>query len=122
MPEVMDERLLAQWMDGYVRAWETNDREDVARLFTEDARYFTAPWREPWTGRDGIVEGWIDRKDQPGQWSFRWEPLLIHDDVAVVTGETTYQNEGQVYSNLWIIRFDPSGRCSEFTEWWMLQQ
>ena len=23
------------------------------------------------------------------------------------------------YSNLWVIRLDAEGRCTEFTEWWM---
>jgi ketosteroid isomerase-like protein len=119
---VIDDRLLAEWMEGYVRAWESNARDDIAPLFAEDAVYFTAPWREPWRGREGIVAGWLDRRDQQGNWSFRWEPLLIVDDLAVVTGETTYRREGTTYSNLWVMRFDDAGRCSEFTEWWMLQR
>ena len=27
----------------------------------------------------------------------------------------------QTYSNLWLIRFGPDGRCREFVEWYMLQ-
>ena len=23
------------------------------------------------------------------------------------------------YSNLWVVRLDAEGRCTEFTEWWM---
>jgi uncharacterized protein (TIGR02246 family) len=50
---------VARWVDGYIRAWKTNDPADIGRLFTEDARYFTAPYRQPWTGRDAIVAGWL---------------------------------------------------------------
>jgi hypothetical protein len=37
----------------------------------------------------------------------------------VVQGETIYRQPPQTYSNMWVIRLDDSGRCSEFTEWWM---
>jgi len=39
------------WMLGYVRAWASNDPEEIGNLFTEDANYFTAPGRAPWSGR-----------------------------------------------------------------------
>lgn len=116
----MDDGQLASWMDGYVRAWRTNDPDDIGRLFTPGARYRTAPWREPWAGREGIIRGWLGRKDTQGQWSFRWEPV-VSGDLAVVIGETTYHHEGRTYSNLWVMRFE-GGRCSEFTEWWMEQR
>jgi uncharacterized protein (TIGR02246 family) len=106
------------WVEEYVRAWTTNDPEDIGRLFTDDAAYFTAPFREPWAGRDAIVHGWIDRKDQPGDWTFRSDVMAIAGDVAFVQGQTDYAEEGKTYSNLWVIRLR-NGRCSEFTEWWM---
>jgi hypothetical protein len=108
-----------RWVEGYVRAWETNDPEDIDALFTDDARYYTAPWRKPWSGRDGIVEGWLERKDEQGQWSFRWEVIGIDGDLAFVRGWTDYPHEGETYDNLGVIRVAADGRCSEFTEWWM---
>jgi ketosteroid isomerase-like protein len=114
---------LDSWVDRYVTAWRSNDSEDIGSLFTEDARYYTAPFREPWVGRDVIVAGWIDRKDEPGQWEFRHEILGADGDVGFVRGWTRYAPTDQEpqtdYSNLWIIRLEPDGRCSEFTEWWM---
>jgi ketosteroid isomerase-like protein len=115
----MEKTDVDAWLEGYLRAWETNDPEDIGRLFTEEARYYTAPHRDPWKGRDGIVQGWIDRKDTPGAWTFRHEVLAVAGDLAFVRGWTTYPKETEDYSNLWVIRFAPDGRCSEFTEWWM---
>jgi uncharacterized protein (TIGR02246 family) len=116
----MDTNTVDTWMRAYVKAWETNDPDDIAALFTEEARYFTAPHREPWVGRDGIVEGWLDRKDQQGEWDFRYEILTITDDLAYVRGWTIYHDQATPsYSNLWVLRFAEDGRCSEFTEWWM---
>ena len=84
----------------------------------DDARYYTEPSAEPWRGRGGIVEGWLARKDEPGDATFEWERLIESDGLAVITGRATYRN-GDDYDNLWVIRFDEEGRCSEFTEWWM---
>jgi ketosteroid isomerase-like protein len=111
------------WVDRYVSAWRTNDSEAIGSLFTEGARYYTAPYRQPWTGRDGIVAAWLDRKDEPGQWEFRHQVLGIDGDVGFVRGWTRYAATAEEaeteYSNLWVIRLDADGRCSEFTEWWM---
>ena len=107
------------WVDGYVRAWNSNDPAAIGSLFTEDAAYYTEPYSEPWRGRDEIVRRWLDRRDEPGEAEFRWQPLATSPELAVVEGTTVYHNPPHTYSNLWVIRLDSEGRCSEFTEWWM---
>src|SRR6266496_4778605 len=114
---MVDENEVTRWVDAYVRAWESNDASDIGALFTDDASYYTAPFRKPWTGRKGIVEGWLKRKDEPGDWKFRFEVMAIADGLGVVRGWTAYSDVR--YSNLWIIRLADDGRCQEFTEWWM---
>jgi hypothetical protein len=108
-----------EWMDGYWRAWESNDADDIGGLFTAEAPYYTEPYSAPWRGRQAIVDGWIGRKDEPGDAEFSWQPLTITDDVAIVQGQTVYRDPPRTYSNLWVIRLDSTGRCTEFTEWWM---
>jgi uncharacterized protein (TIGR02246 family) len=107
---------VTMWVDGYVRAWNSNDPAEIGALFTEDAKYWTAPFRQPHRGRDAIVAWWLENRDEPGETTFTWHPLVVTDEVAVITGTTTYPE--QTYSNLWVIRL--AGReCHEFTEWWM---
>lgn len=113
---------LADWMAAYERAWASNDAEEIGALFTDDALYFTTPFREPWRGRQAIVDGWLDRKDDPGDWTFEWRPLVDTPKLAIITGTTTYRDPPQTYSNLWELRLDGDGRCREFTEWWMLHE
>lgn len=108
-----------RWIAGYRRAWESNDPEEIGALFTEDAAYYTAPFREPARGRDQIVARWIELADAPGSTTFTWSLLAEHDALAFVQGETDYGTTK--YSNLWVIRFAQSGEVTEFTEWWMDQ-
>ena len=110
---------VATWIDGYVRAWNINDPDDIRALFTHDAEYYTEPFRPPWRGRDEIVEGWLESKDEPGETTFDWRPIALTDEVAIIQGTTTYP--GQTYSNLWVLTLDADGRCRQFTEWWMEQ-
>lgn len=116
----MNANDLTAWVDGYVRAWASNDPDDIGRLFTDDALYSTAPFREPWRGRAAIVAGWLDRKDDPGDYAFRYEVLAIAGNLGFVRGWASYTNPPTEYSNLWVVRLAADGRCTEFTEWWMV--
>jgi uncharacterized protein (TIGR02246 family) len=121
----MDEQTLRAWVDAYVRAWTSNNPTDIGALFAEDALYFTSPYESPWRGREGIVATWLERKDEPGTWTFAWEMLAVAGDLGFVRGRTDYaataDQAAQTYHNLWVIRLDDDGRAREFTEWWMEQ-
>jgi ketosteroid isomerase-like protein len=111
--------VLAEWIDGYVRAWNSNDPAEIGALFTDDAVYSTEPYAEPWRGREAIVEGWLKIKDEPGNATFEWRPLVETPEASIIVGTTVYREPPETYSNLWVIRLDSGGRCREFTAWWM---
>lgn len=107
------------WITGYVRAWNSNDPKDIEALFAPDGRYLTEPYAAPWTGREEIVAGWLEEKDEPGDTEFNYEMLVDTDDLGIVKGRTHYRSNGHDYVNLWEIRLDEQGLCKEFVEWWM---
>jgi ketosteroid isomerase-like protein len=120
----MDRNHFAVWLDAYVEAWRSNDAATIARLFSDKARYFYGPYTEPVVGRDAIVESWLRNRDEPGSWEASYAPLAVDGDVLVATGESIYfeSNRSTVrtkYSNVFVCRFDPDGRCREFREWFM---
>lgn len=115
----MNIMTVENWVEGYLRAWNSNDPEEIGELFSEDAAYFTGPFVDPWKGRDAIVQEWLGRKDEPGTFRFRYEILAASDRTGVVRGWTRYLDPVREYSNIWVIKFDGQGRCEEFTEWWM---
>ena len=113
MPDV-----LTRWIAAYRRAWESNEPDDIRALFTDDAEYRTEPWAEPWVGVEQIVTEWLEAKDEPGETTFVWAPLVVTDELSIAQLRIAYR-EGSTYSNLWVIRFAADGRATSFTEWWM---
>jgi nuclear transport factor 2 (NTF2) superfamily protein len=104
-----------------VKAWDSNDPDDIRALFTEDASYFTEPHAQPWTGHRQIVREWLDRKDEPQEYTFRWEVLAMDGNLGFVRGWTEYvrYDPPRQYGNLWVIRLAEDGRASEYTEWYV---
>jgi hypothetical protein len=116
---------LAAWLDRYVEAWKTYDRDQIAALFGEGVRYRYHPWDDPVTGRDAVVKDWLDERDDAGTYEGHYEPLSIDGDLAVATGTSIYRDASgktdAVYHNCFVMRFDDVGRCVEYTEWYMKQ-
>jgi hypothetical protein len=107
------------WLDRYLVAWRSNEPDDIRALFTEDATYAGGPFDpEPWIGREGIVSGWLDHRDEVGEWKFEGSPLAFDGRTGFVEGRTDYA-DGRVYANLWVIRFADDGRAESFVEWYM---
>lgn len=113
----MDHATFQDWLDRYIHAWRTGDADAIGDLFTEDARYFYGPYRDPVVGRAAIVKDWTDNADEPGSWEAEYRPLAVDGDVAVATGESRY-TAGRTYSNIFVCTF-ADGRCAEFREWFM---
>jgi ketosteroid isomerase-like protein len=111
------------WLDAYVAAWQSYDKSEIGALFAEDATYAYHPWDTGEAlvrGRAVIVESWLEETDAPGSWEAEYRPLLVDGDRAVAVGVTRY-DDGKVYDNLWVLRFDDRNRCVEFVEWYMLR-
>jgi hypothetical protein len=117
----MSERL-DDWMEAYIEAWTTNDEHDIAALFTVDAVYDPQTADGEQHGHGEIVEWWQDVDDRPDNWDFEWLPLVETEDLAVITGVTRYTSPPTTYRNLWVIRFDDEGRCTDFTEWYIEEE
>jgi hypothetical protein len=121
----MDRSAVQDWLDAYVRAWQTYDREDISALFGVNASYSFGPFGEPVVGRDRIVESWMEDRDAPGTWEAHYEPVAVDGDLAVTNGRSTYFEDdtrttvARRYDNVYVIRFDGDGRCIEFREWYM---
>jgi ketosteroid isomerase-like protein len=121
-----------RWLDRYIAAWRSYDREAIEALFSDDVEYRYHPYDEPVRGRDSVVDAWLGEgehedastRDEPGTYEASYAPIAVDGDIAVATGSSTYRAEpggrvDRIYDNCFVIRFDAEGRCREFTEWFM---
>jgi len=131
MPDLTREHVQA-WLNSYSHAWETYDRNDIAALFSENAEYRWHPADDPEKGRDTIVDAWLNPggnasdRDAPGTYKGEYEVYAVDGNRAVAVGTSTYWKDAtrhqidRVYYNNWLLEFDDEGKCSSFTEYWML--
>jgi len=119
----IDAERAQRWLDAYVAAWRSYDRDLIGALFSDAARYRYHPADEWIRGREAIVDSWFDEPDEPGSYDAAYEPAAIDGRVVVATGISTYTNpDGSVkavYDNCFVMRFDAEGRCEELTEWFV---
>ena len=106
------------WLDAYVAAWRSYDRDAIEALFAPDVRYAYHPYDEPLAGPAAVAESWLGDRDEPGTWEASYAPALVVGDTAIAKGETRYSG-GAVFSNLFELEFDAEGRCARFVEWYV---
>jgi hypothetical protein len=124
------------WLDRYVEAWKTYDADRIRALWVPDATYRYRPYdreADVVRGREAIVLAWVDphgtasTRDDPGTYDAQYEPYAIDGDRAFAIGTTTYYTDAsrarvrRRFSNVYLLRFAPDGRCAEFSELWMEQ-
>ena len=113
---------VSRWLERYVAAWKSGDRGEIEALFSDDARYRYHAYDEPLVGPVAIADSWLEDPDEPGSFDAGYQCFAADGDAAVAIGTSTYLAPGggveRVYDNIFALRFDAGGRCSEFTEWY----
>ena len=128
----MDRDGAQAWLDRYVAAWKSYDRDDIGELFAEDVAYRYHPYDEPLVGRETVVGSWLGESDAdgastldaPGTYDAKYAPYAVDGDLVVAAGTSAYRDhpDGPVtrtFDNCFLIRFDADGRCVEFTEFYL---
>ena len=109
-----------RWLDDYIAAWRSYDRDAIVALFADDVSYRYHPFDEPLVGAHAVADSWLENQDEPGSWVADYRPALISGNEVITTGETRY-TDGEVFSNLWQLEFDDDMRCTRFVEWYLRQ-
>lgn len=111
-----------RWLDAYIDAWRSYDRDAIADLFTPDVRYEPEPYSSL-RGRDEVVDAWLADQDPVDSWRAHYDPIAIDGWLAIATGVSRYFDEDgderAVYHNIFVLEFDPDGRCRHYREWYM---
>jgi len=110
--------VVSAWVTAYRKAWGSNTDDDIRALFTDDGEYLGGPSDTAVVGVDAIVAHWISRAEKPDDTTFEWEVIGVDGDTGFVQGRVDYVT-GELFDNLWVIRFAADGRARSFTEWWI---
>lgn len=119
----MDAQTVQGWLDAYRRAWELQDADQAASLFSEGALYYETPFEEPFSGRESIVRYWQDgavaaQRDI----AFGFDIVAIEGSTAVArwTASFTRTPSGVrvELDGVLTAEFDGQGLCAVFREWW----
>jgi hypothetical protein len=119
----MQREEVARWLERYVAAWTSGERAEIEALFSPDARYRYHAYDEPVVGTSAIADSWLEEPDEPGSFEASYECFAAEGDAAVAVGTSMYLNPDgavdRIYDNVFLLRFDADGRCSDFTEWYV---
>jgi ketosteroid isomerase-like protein len=112
---------LADWIEGYRRAWEENDAELLLTLFTEDASYRSSPFREPSLGHAGIRAYWERTAGTQRGVEVRMGEPVVEGNVVAVEWWTTMDeaDDGEItLPGCLLLQFAADGRCFDLREYW----
>ena len=110
-----------EWAERYGRAWEDGDEDAIAALFTEDAVYRSAPFREPFSGEAEIRAYWRRGAGTQQDVRVRMGRPFVDGARAAVEWWTTLNDadDGEItLPGCLLLRFASDGRCSELREYW----
>lgn len=115
---------LADWIEGYRRAWAEDDPELLLTLFTEDASYRSSPFREPDVGHEAIRAYWARAAGTQRRVEVRMGEPVVDGNVVAVEWWTTMEDadEGEVtLPGCLLLQFAGDGRCFDLREYWHLE-
>lgn len=111
------------WIQGWRSGWPAHDADPIAALYADDARFVSAPFREPKIGPDGVREyaEWAFAEEDAVECSFG-EPAVSGDRATVeYRAVITYQGKEQTLAGVALLRFDDDGRVREQRDYWAME-
>lgn len=117
----------AHWLQVYGSAWIHRDPDRVSALFARDARYYETPFDKPMIGRAAIYEYWREGvKSGQRDVTFQANVLYATSGLGLAHWRASFVRvpSGEVVELDGILqaRFNASGQCVEFREWWHRSQ
>ena len=119
----MTEEQFKSWLEAYERAFERQDPDAAASLFTHDATYQWGPFGELLRGPDEIRAKWT-ASAEPEDSNVRCdlEILLVTPGLGVARWIASHErrDEGKIirYDGIFLVSLTDEGLCDSFREWW----
>ena len=122
----MTEAELRAWMDAYTVAFNAQDSEAAAQLFTKQGTYQWGPFGERYVGRDAIRRAWDEHSDPDEVAEMRYEVLAVGPEAGVARWIASHTNSREKrrfrYDGVFVVTLTEDGLCDSFREWWHSQE
>jgi ketosteroid isomerase-like protein len=104
------------WVDGWARAWPAADAAAVAALYTDDAVFRSAPFRD--TQAPGDYAAWAFAGQESAQCRFG-EPFVVGNRALVeYWAHVTVAGRTETIAGISVLRFAADGRVAEQRDYW----
>ncbi len=117
----------ADWLDAYKAAWEGQDPEAAAKIFSREIIYRETPHGTPMEGREAIREYWQEHAVE-GQRdiSFDYKIWGVIEDIGICHWRASFirnaTHERVELDGVFHCQFEPGEsdprQCRMFMEWW----
>jgi ketosteroid isomerase-like protein len=109
-------------MDAYGEAFDAQDSDAAAKLFTEDGTYQWGPFGKKLVGREAIRAEWEAHDDPDEVAEMTYEVIAVTPAVGVARWLASHTNPREKkrsrYDGVFVITLTPDGLCDSFAEWW----
>lgn len=113
------------WLGEYGRAWINRDAPAAAALFAPGGTYQESPHREPMRGPE-IAAYWRRVAEEQRNISFDYEIVAVEGDTGVNRWQAACDHLPSggrwVMDGIFVVRYDATGQCRQFQEWWNLPE
>src|SRR5712664_2600307 len=115
--------VVNRWIRNYAKAWLKKDAKAIASLFTEDATYYSHPFRTVNQGRKSILDYTLGALDVGQVYDVSFGKPVVEGSRAAVEYWTTMKEkvEDVTLAGCIVLRFAKSGLCNELHDYWVLQ-
>lgn len=111
------------WVEGWTTGWREHDVDRIVALYAGDAAHYSAPFREPKHGPEGVRDyvEWAFAEEEEVEPRFG-EPVVAGDRAAVEWWTViAYQGREQTLAGISVIRFGEQGRVLEQRDYWHME-
>ena len=121
----------SRWLDAYLAAWKSYDRNQIAALFSDDVTYRYHPYDDPVRRRDEVVASWLGEGEHTGASTAilrapTTPPIGRSPSTATWPSRRATPStwprpaDRSTYENCFVLRFDATENlCHVFTDWYI---
>ena len=109
----LNKEYLEKWLDGFKKAWETKDLNEISKIFSKIENYWENEDTSPVKTIQEVLELWKEVKNQKIK-ILDFEIISINKNEAEIGW--IFEDQSGKYNGIYKIKFDKNLNCVEFRQ------